>query len=307
MLKAVFLHHPAICVVVLQLIALNHRRCRITCFAFQAHQRPCPIYSLRRTCSNEGASFARGKVELLEGSSLGKETESLLEDEPLVQSNWTCPFQTTNPLALAQSSLDGRLLCAAECAYRIDEDKPYYRSISFLPGSVVKRITHGVNSVIIGYTFDGVIISFRGTVSSSPLDWLQNAALYLKEPGDGIEGKVHAGFLSAVRALWPSLKETLKEMIQIAEPQIFLTGHSKGGALAALAAIMMQRDNELPDPSYVCSFAAPKLGNAYFAAAYDREVEHTSYEGYLDLIPLLPPSNRMMESMGEEMADMVNE
>lgn len=256
---------------------------------------PSPKPSKKGVCALFGVANDNEAMELAS-------TES--EELPIVVTNWTCPYPATEPL-LAKS-LDGRLLCAAQCAYDIDDDEPYYRSASFLPGSTVKRITRGVNSVTVGRTVDGIVVSFRGTVSTSPLDWLQNAALFLYNPGDGIEGKVHLGFFSAVKALWLPLRAALKEMTRTSESRIFLTGHSKGGALAAIAALFVQRDKELPDPDYVCSFAAPKVGNIDFAKAYNRDVKQTSYEAYLDLVPLLPPSSRMMESMGEEMTEMID-
>jgi len=39
---------------------------------------------------------------------------------------------------------------------------------------------------LIGKTYDGITIAFRGTQTSSPLDWLQNAALFLSKEDDVI-------------------------------------------------------------------------------------------------------------------------
>jgi acetyl esterase/lipase len=45
-------------------------------------------------------------------------------------------------------------------------------------------------------------------------------------------------------------------MIEVADENgwskdIYLTGHSKGGAMASVAALFLKRDPILPDPTYV--------------------------------------------------------
>ena len=168
---------------------------------------------------------------------------------------------TTLP-SYAASTLDGRLLCAAQCAYEIKP--PYFKSTAFRPATTAKRLTKGVNSVIIGHTIDGIVIAFRGTQTSSPLDWLQNAALFLSNvDGDAkngekkkIVGKIHTGFYRGTKSLWKPLKSILKEMLEESrvngwKSDVVLTGHSKGGSLATIAAVLMKNDSSLPDPSYV--------------------------------------------------------
>ena len=153
----------------------------------------------------------------------------------------------------AAQTLDGRLLCASQCAYNIKH--PYFKSSAYRPATTAKRITKGVNSVLIGHTYDGITIAFRGTQSSSPLEWLQNAALFLSGV-DPIVGKVHTGFYRASRSLWKPLRGVLREMLEESQgngwkQDVYLTGHSKGGALATLAAVLMKGEKDLPDPTYV--------------------------------------------------------
>ena len=52
------------------------------------------------------------------------------------------------------------------------------------------------------------------------------------------------------------MKDILKQMVQICDEKglkkdIILTGHSKGGAMASLLALLLKRDSDLPDPAYV--------------------------------------------------------
>lgn len=168
------------------------------------------------------------------------------------------PLKMT-PSPYAAQTLDGRLLCSSQCAYEIKA--PYFRGSSYRPNTTARRITRGANSVLVGHTSDGITVAFRGkgTQTTSLLDWLQNAALYLSDVDEKkykIQGKIHKGFYRGTTSLWKPLKGILKEMLVEAEEhgwsqEIYLTGHSKGGALASLASIFVKRDKSLPDPTYV--------------------------------------------------------
>mmetsp|Transcript_3148 Transcript_3148/g.5851 ORF Transcript_3148/g.5851 Transcript_3148/m.5851 type:complete len:439 (+) Transcript_3148:306-1622(+) len=211
----------------------------------------------------------------------------------------------------AAQTLDGRLLCSSQCAYEISS--PYFRGASYRPGTVAKRITRGVNSALIGHTTDGITIAFRGTQTTSHLDWLQNAALFLSDVDEEkykIQGKIHAGFYRGTKSMWKPLRAITKEMIQEAEDNgwskdIYLTGHSKGGAMASIAALLLKRDPNLPDPTYVCTFASARVGDSQFRDAYNERIHQTTYEAHLDLIPFLPPSATVMEAMSEQMSGMI--
>jgi hypothetical protein len=246
-------------------------------------------------------------------------------------------------------TLDGRMLCSSQCAYDVS-NKCYFRGVGFKAGTVAKRISKGVNSALIGQTVDGIVISFRGTLPNSPLDWLQNAALFLSPVDDFDDSvKLHTGFYRATKLLWKPLTSTLKDMIQIyyqthplnlpqnqensdsvdynatsanepdskndsnndnwdhiPPPKIYLTGHSKGGAMASIAAFLMRQSSSLPNPTYVCTFASAKPGNSQFRDLYNQGVNQTSYEAYLDIIPFLPPDKNMMAKLNDNMTDMVD-
>jgi hypothetical protein len=219
----------------------------------------------------------------------------------------TCPNATSSSNASSTAAtLDGRLLCASECAYGIRY--PYFRAASFLPSTTAKILSKGVNSALIGQTTDGIVIAFRGTKSSSPLDWLQNAAILLKKV-DTIPGKIHSGFYSAVVSLWEPLRRELGDILGRYDhtPAIYLTGHSKGGALASLAALLLASDPSLPNATFVVSFASPKIGNTEFARYFNSTVHQRTFENHFDIVPFLPPSQATMDSMDPNMTTMVNE
>lgn len=220
------------------------------------------------------------------------------------------PIQSTFPIDAAET-LDGRLICASQCAYNLTQ--PYFRSAGYRPDTVAKRVSRGVNSVLIGITHDGITVAFRGTQSSNSLDWIQNAALFLTPVGDrtGFKGKMHAGFYRTTKSLWKASKEVLVEMLKISDErgwnkEVYFTGHSKGGAMASVAALLMKRDGDLPDPAYVCTFGSARVGDSEFRDYYNKKISQTSYEAHLDIIPFLPPSASMMGNVNDELANVIN-
>lgn len=118
----------------------------------------------------------------------------------------------------------------------------------------------------------------------------------------GIPGRVHAGFYRAVKSLWDPIKSTMLEMFDVNtmnSTKIYLTGHSKGGAMASIAAILVNGDADLPNVTEVVTFASAKAGDSAFAKAYNMQVNQTSYEYHLDIVPFLPPSQATMNAMDE--------
>merc|ERR1712232_1553080 len=97
-----------------------------------------------------------------------------------------------------------------------------------------------------------------------------------------LPGKVHTGFLTAVRSLWVPLIEDIQKRVDIGsentQPNIYFCGHSKGGAMASLAAYLFNLDPSLPNVTAVYTFASAKVGNSEFRDAFNRDVNQTSYE-----------------------------
>jgi hypothetical protein len=201
-------------------------------------------------------------------------------------------------------TLTCRLLCASRIAYAITANgapvpacPPYDLPASFVmtPTGFVSGPS-GIDACLVGTNIDGVILAFRGTLPpDSPNheqtfeDWLKDAdAVLVSQPN--IQGKVHTGFWEALDALWPALlAEVERQRAAAPGKPLYITGHSKGGAMADLAAARLALAGI---PNTVCTFAAAHPGNADFARFFDglQAIESaTRYEYADDIVPHLPP------------------
>ncbi|HEY3646265.1 MAG TPA: lipase family protein [Gammaproteobacteria bacterium] len=145
---------------------------------------------------------------------------------------------------------------------------------------------------------DELIVAFRGTLpyggeqdSSKEMtlieDWLNDANA--RPAADPDLGTVHGGFEQAFQALWPGMSQQIAAWQKAgklsANPKVYVTGHSKGGALAMLAAVKLKAA-KLP-VTQVTTFGAPRVGGADFAKKY-AGIDAIRYENDQDLVPHVP-------------------
>lgn len=205
-------------------------------------------------------------------------------------------------------TLDGRLLCASGAAYAITGDMKtlapdpkdlYLDGAGFVqPPAVFTAGADAIDGCLVGLMGDGLVLAFRGTMpldlDSPPTvrDWVNDfhaAPITVS----GFPGCVHAGFSGALTALWPDITAELKRQAAgaPADRPLLITGHSKGGAMAPLAAWALKAIAGTPPPKVV-TFAAAKPGDATFRAAYESiGIDHTRYEYNIDIVPHLPLSD----------------
>lgn len=81
-------------------------------------------------------------------------------------------------------------------------------------------------------------------------------------------GRVHGGFLGALRRVDEEILAFIAGMMRARERELWITGHSLGGALAVLMAARLQ-EAEL-DVSGVYTFGQPKTGDKDFKQHYNR-------------------------------------
>lgn len=216
-------------------------------------------------------------------------------------------------------TLDCRLLCASVCAYSIDGNgqfqegdcQQYYAAAGYASAPVAFVAgDDNIDACLVG-TIEGssgaggpaVVLAFRGTLPptnpiTAPelLDWFNdfNAA---PVAAPGIPGMVHGGFWSALMLLWPSVVAEVKKQLAAGGGNLplYITGHSKGGALASLAAAQCAWVEGIT-PAGVYTYASPMTGDATFTAAYNGlNFPDTRYEYTDDIVPHLPPSPLMAD------------
>jgi len=212
-------------------------------------------------------------------------------------------------MAGTATTLTGRLLCASASAYSVTAGEstldpeaalPYYPGVGFLtPPTAFFAGQKDINSCLVGTTDDGVVVAFRGTLPldgpftlPTLLDWV-NDVNARPVAGDSLPGQVHEGFLGSLDSLWTGVRDEVNRQLDKAGPSapLLVTGHSKGGAVAALAAMRFQAQDGIAPK--VVTFAAPKPGNTAFANTYNATIDHTRYEFAEDVVPHLPPSTSL--------------
>jgi hypothetical protein len=156
-----------------------------------------------------------------------------------------------------------------------------------------------IDAALVGETDSEIIVAFRGTLppnyvdeGEAGLDWLDDFdALLVPDPG--IPGNVHQGFLSSLDAVWGDIGPAVHALVAASPAKpVYVTGHSKGGAVANLAAMRLKP--ALPDatPLAVVTFAAARAGDQDFANAYAAAITRSDrYEYADDIVPHIPPSD----------------
>lgn len=228
-------------------------------------------------------------------------------------------------------SIPCKLLCASVSAYAIDptspsgqynpvtSNSPYikeYNALGFIetPYVITDLI---IEAALVGKTSFGIVVAFRGTLPpelnwDSALDWIQD---FLAFPTDNINlpGEVHEGFLFALMSLADGIYDAITALDGGNSLPIYITGHSKGGGIAPIAAMYFKNAFNLKIEQVV-TFAGPNCGNTDFVNAFNQTYPDTRrYENYLDIIPLLPPDPEFIDTLEEfpdlpqELIDLLNE
>jgi hypothetical protein len=207
-----------------------------------------------------------------------------------------------------------RLLYASSQAYEPETGDGRVGWIE--PPAVIRRdgpVGHrSIDQALVGRVADGVVVAFRGSLPITfegshdgwavLLDWLNDSLAVCIETSD-YAGGVHLGFAESMRRLWhdadgsPGILSVVRGLLVRnmmdgrAKRHLFVTGHSKGGALANLAAWRAAQMREWDDmPVSVATIAAARVGNGAFAQAYAAtRIACLRYEVPSDPVPHLPP------------------
>lgn len=210
-----------------------------------------------------------------------------------------------------------KLLCASESAYAISTSGrsgqynpvnsgnsalygKQYAAIGFVVDPFVV-ISAQIEAALVGKTSSEIIVAFRGTLApaknwDSFFDWLQD---FWAEPtsNHNLPGEVHSGFLVALMGLADGIRSAIEALDPGKRLPIYITGHSKGGGMAPIAAMYFKNAFGI-HAAQTITFAGPRPGNADFCTAYNAAFPNDlRYENYLDIVPLLPPTPTFIEAL----------
>ena len=134
------------------------------------------------------------------------------------------------------------------------------------------------------------MISFRGTESIKDIItdvWFRKTNAY------GGKGKVHSGFEDAVNEIWESLVKALDK-----RKNIYISGHSLGGALAQLMAHRLAINNYKVLGVY--TFGSPRVGNLKFKNEYDAFLAGKTFLhiNNRDIVATVPPEQLGFINLG---------
>jgi len=130
-----------------------------------------------------------------------------------------------------------------------------------------------------------IVVAFRG--SDSPMDWLANFQA-VRDPGPFSDSLVHEGFQDSLVPALIAITNAI-DKLRTNEQAIWLTGHSLGGAQAALYAGMLIENGYSVDGLY--TYASPRPGNKRFCHQLNEKISGPNFRlvNKGDLVPHVPP------------------
>jgi triacylglycerol lipase len=139
---------------------------------------------------------------------------------------------------------------------------------------------------------DDAVVTCRGT---QPDDWNDlKADLDLQRAAAETAGWVHRGFKQEVDDLWPRLEQALVNNSRT----LWFTGHSLGGAMAAICSGRCKLSYIKSNPRALFTFGSPRIGSG-------RYVNHVQMEAYRwvnnnDIVTRIPPAWLGYRHKGQE-------
>ena len=145
--------------------------------------------------------------------------------------------------------------------------------------------------VAVSYSKKAIVIAFRGTQHFEQL--ITEMRRVLTEPKQSFQagGKVQAYFKEAFEVVWKDLQHYVYEqMKKYPNYQVWVTGHSLGGALASLASTVIAFARKTAKYNLVLyTFGQPRVGNYDYAFAHDSLVPQSfRLTHYRDIVVNLP-------------------
>jgi triacylglycerol lipase len=160
----------------------------------------------------------------------------------------------------------------------VQSDRLLGRFASLLPITSTKGYITGNDAV--------TIIAFSGTDPVHLGDWVRDFSFFRTAEG------IHRGFQDGVNVVWAHITSRLALSLNKSD-RLYLTGHSLGAALAAVAAERLIRENIVSADriSGIYAFGMPRVGSGDFAARYEPMLGVKTFRLVYgeDLVARVPP------------------
>jgi predicted lipase len=146
-------------------------------------------------------------------------------------------------------------------------------------------------SVVVGDAAkNNIYVSFRGTMGTVK-QWMADLDFKWKSWSDCSGCKVHNGFYSIHQMVRDGTLANLKKAVAaMPRADIYITGHSMGGAIATLFSMYLHVHHPTMAPTQLYDIGCPRLGNSAFGSKLDEYFKDNHYriKNQKDLVPDVP-------------------
>ena len=144
--------------------------------------------------------------------------------------------------------------------------------------------------VAVSHTLKAIVVAFRGTTDFGQA-FVQFVEALLVPKVTFLDGKVQTYWKGGFDELWPSMEVEVKALVsKNPSYQIWVTGHSLGGAMASLASTWLAYYKIAPRKNIILyTFGMPRVGNYDYALQHDQLVNNSwRVVNDDDLVPHFP-------------------
>ena len=144
--------------------------------------------------------------------------------------------------------------------------------------------------VAVSHTLKVIVVAFRGSKNFEQVV-KQILEVLLSPKAQFLDGQVQSYWKRGFDVLWPSMKTEVNTLVsQNPSYQIWVTGHSLGGAMASLASTWLAYYNIAPRKNIILyTFGMPRVGNYDYARQHDKLVNNSwRVVNDDDLVPHFP-------------------
>eukprot|EP00475_Leptophrys_vorax_P043490 TRINITY_DN838_c0_g1_i3.p1 TRINITY_DN838_c0_g1~~TRINITY_DN838_c0_g1_i3.p1 ORF type:complete len:198 (-),score=35.22 TRINITY_DN838_c0_g1_i3:117-710(-) len=148
-----------------------------------------------------------------------------------------------------------------------------------------------------------VVVAFRGTKGRSIQDWIDNAR-FTKQTAifGGNSTSVHSGFLESYTRHRDAVYQAVMSLTNdYPGVPVVVTGHSLGGALAAICAMDVHYNFDVRDV-YLINFGSPRVGDYAFSSLFQNGLKGRSWRVTHDhdIVPHVPIEAMDFHHIGTE-------